>query len=438
MRSKRLILIELNELNFDVVSEYIAKGLPLPNFEKLLAYESRVTSSESQYQLLEPWIQWPSVHTGQDFDRHQIFRLGDAAVKKPTQLFELIENRGFKVGAVSPMNAANNLERAEYFIPDPWTHTPSDGSLLSNMLTKALRQTVNDNSEGQITLQSILYLVACFLCLVRPGSYWKLLIKAVKSRGKPWRKALFLDRFLHEVHFTLFTRRKPNFSTVFFNAGAHIQHHYFLNSSSKLVQSRGNPAWYISPDEDPLEEMLLEYDEILGDLLSNDRYEILVATGLTQVPVEDTVFYYRLRDHAAFLATLDLPAFKVLPRMTRDFLVSCDSPADAALVETKLKQIVTRDGEEVFGEVDNRGSDLFVVLDYSQEITNDTEILLGDEWHHFISDVVFVAVKNGKHDGRGFSYFSSDIEAYAPSADAHVSNLFHTVSNYYGVNATDD
>ena len=79
--------------------------------------------------------------------------------------------------------------------------------------------------------------------------------------------------------------------------------------------------------------MLLEYDEILGDLLSSDRHEILVATGLTQVPVEDTVFYYRLRDHAAFLAMLGLPAFKVLPRMTRDFLVSCDSAADAALVE---------------------------------------------------------------------------------------------------------
>ena len=33
MRNKRLILIELNELNFDVVSEYITKGLPLPNFK---------------------------------------------------------------------------------------------------------------------------------------------------------------------------------------------------------------------------------------------------------------------------------------------------------------------------------------------------------------------------------------------------------------------
>jgi hypothetical protein len=74
MTKAALVLVELNEVNFDVVQEYIDKGESLPNFETLMRYESRLTTSEKQYDLLEPWIQWPSVHTGKTYSEHQIFR----------------------------------------------------------------------------------------------------------------------------------------------------------------------------------------------------------------------------------------------------------------------------------------------------------------------------------------------------------------------------
>ena len=171
MTKAALVLVELNEVNFDVVQEYIDKGESLPNFEKLMRYESRLTTSEKQYDLLEPWIQWPSVHTGKTYSEHQIFRLGDVVQKKTVQIFELIESSGFIAGAISPMNAANALSRRAYFAPDPWTDTPSDSSLLSRMLSTALKQTANDNSEGLVTLKSLFYLMSCFLFLVQPRSY---------------------------------------------------------------------------------------------------------------------------------------------------------------------------------------------------------------------------------------------------------------------------
>ena len=430
---RRLILLELNELNFDVVKEYLNLGLSCPNFEKLIASESRITSSESQYDLLEPWIQWPSVHTGKTYEEHNIYRLGDAAFKKPTQIFEVIEDQGLTVGAVSPMNAINRLEQPKYFIPDPWTETKNDGSLLSQMLTSALRQAVNDNAKSRITIKSLLFLGICFVFLVRMKSYFKLFKKALGARKKPWKKALFLDRLLHEMHLTLFLRHRPNFSTVFLNAGAHIQHHYFLNSVSELVADRDNPEWYIAQDEDPFKDMLVEYDEILGDILGLTETEILVATGLTQTPVKRSIFYYRLRDHENFFANLDLPIVKISPRMTRDFLISCDNEADAKVVESTLATITTSDGIQIFGEVDNRGSDLFVVLDYPYEITEDTEILVGNQRIRFIESVVFVAVKNGEHSGRGFAYFSAGLKNYTPADRGHVSGLFSTICKYFGV-----
>lgn len=433
MNSRPLVFVQLNEVNFDVAKEYIHAGYNLPNFKRLLASCSRLTTSEQEYELLEPWIQWPSVYTGKTFAQHQIFRLGDAELRPQRQIFEVIEGGGFRVGAISPMNAVNKLQAPAYFVPDPWTRTESDTSILSQMLTKALRQAVNDNSAAKITLLSRLRLMASFAFLVRPKRYFQLLSKALKTRGKPWRRALFLDRLLHEIHITLFGRHRPDFSTIFLNAGAHIQHHYFLNSRSSSVSLRDNPPWYIRAHEDPVGEMLIEYDDMLGDLISTEQWEVLVATGLTQNPVQQSVFYYRLRDHEQFLYRLGLPFESVLPRMTRDFLVSCHSEGEALTMERALKKLVDRSGRPIFGEIDNRGADLFVVLDYPHEITEQTQVWLADEWSPIFDEVVFVANKNGEHSGEGFAYFSSGLEAHAPPERTHVSNLFSTICDYFSV-----
>jgi hypothetical protein len=63
---KRLVLLELNEINFDIVSQYLSKYPGrFPGLERLAAGAKIYTSSEEVYEELEPWIQWASVHTGQ-------------------------------------------------------------------------------------------------------------------------------------------------------------------------------------------------------------------------------------------------------------------------------------------------------------------------------------------------------------------------------------
>ena len=123
---KKIILLELNEINFDAVNFYIEKGENLPGFETLVKRGIVNTEAESEYENLEPWVQWPSVHTGKTFKEHNVFRLGDFVNSNSEQFFEKVEKAGFSVGAISPMNATNKLENPAYFIPDPWTQTPSD------------------------------------------------------------------------------------------------------------------------------------------------------------------------------------------------------------------------------------------------------------------------------------------------------------------------
>ena len=51
--------------------------------------------------------------------QHGYYRLGDCKNYKDQLLFNKIENLNFKVGAISPMNLANDLKNPSYFIPDP-------------------------------------------------------------------------------------------------------------------------------------------------------------------------------------------------------------------------------------------------------------------------------------------------------------------------------
>src|SRR5688572_20763032 len=117
---KQLLFLELNEVNFDFVQKYVARG-GLPNFARLIARHGvTLTSSEQRYEQLEPWIQWVTAHTGRTFAEHGVFRLGDIVNRDIPQIWELLEERGFSVGAISPMNAKHRLRNPAFFVPDPW------------------------------------------------------------------------------------------------------------------------------------------------------------------------------------------------------------------------------------------------------------------------------------------------------------------------------
>ena len=431
MNKKKLILIELNEINFDVVSYYLDKGIRLPGFKKIIDGRLIQTSSEMEYKNLEPWIQWPSVHTGKKFEEHKVFRLGDFINSNEEQIFEKVESLGFDVGAISPMNASNNLKKPAYFIPDPWTKTLCDGSYLSKSITSAIVQTVNDNSASKITISSIFNLGLAFILLVNPGRYFSMVKYAFSAIGKSWRKALFLDMLLYEIHKTLLKRKNPNFSTLFLNAGAHIQHHYFFNSPFVTRSDLNNPDWYIASDKDPILEMLKVYDSMLLDISNLPNTEFILATGLSQKPYEKLKFYYRLMDHKLFLKNIGVDFTDVTPRMTRDFLITFSSDEEAKIAEKKIASVLVDSNMRLFNQIDNRGKDIFVVLTYPHEISDKSTINMCEKNVLLKDMVTFVAIKNGEHQSKGFAFFSKKISKFSPYNNSHVSEIHNTILNFF-------
>ncbi len=436
--SKRLILLELNEINFDIVEQYISlDGTPFRSLKKLLEGARIRTSCEKRYKELEPWIQWASVHTSRTYTEHGIYRLGDIVGSGIPQIFEQLEYAGYTVGAISAMNAENRLRRPAYFIPDPWTQTPSDSSWWSQSLAQAVSQAVNDNARAHISAKSALQVVLGFLRFARVGHYQKYLSLVAASHRKPWLKALVLDLLLHDVHWTLFNKKKPNFSTLFLNAGAHIQHHYFFNAEPiRKNSTKKNPTWYVAADEDPLSDVLGLYDMIVGEYLARTDTDVVLATGLAQKPYDRVKFYYRLNTHAVFLRKLGIVFSGLLPRMTRDFLIEFENTHQALAAQNVLANVRVDDEDApLFGEIDNRGNSLFVTLTYAHEIKVSTNYYVGDLKHPLLPEVSFVAIKNGMHQEEGFAFFTPGVAKFAPADKAHVAELGKAIKNYFEVDS---
>jgi len=413
MKKNKTILLGLNELNFDYIQFYINEGL-LPNFKKLFDIQKPIeTSSENEYKLLEPWVQWVTIYTGKNFKEHKVFRLGDI-VNNPgiSQIFEELEAEGLSIGAISPFNADNRLKNPTFFVPDPWTKTNPSGNWIVKALYQAVHQSVNDNAKSKLNFKTF-FSLGLGLLLYVPISRWSHYLKTVFNVKKPGAKALILDSLLADVHLTLWKKNKPDFSNLFLNSGAHIQHHYLFNSKAYAGNIK-NPEWYCPKDYDPLIHILSEYDKQIEKLLKLKNVKIIVATGLHQQPHENLTFYWRLKEHIKFAEKIGVENFSnILPRMSRDFLVKFNDEMDASNAEKLLNSFyASKDDIKIF-EVDNRGTSLFVELVYPNDI-NESDSIYSKEskfrLDNFKSYLAFVAIKNGEHNGIGYVTSNFDLK----------------------------
>ena len=402
---RKTILLGLNELNFDYIKFYINQG-QLPNFKNLFEIQTPLeTISEKEYRLLEPWVQWVTVHTGKTFDEHKVFRLGDIVNNlELSQIFEELETEGLSVGAVSPFNAENRLKKPSFFVPDPWTKTNPSGNWIVKALYQAVHQSVNDNAKSKLNLKSMISLGLGLLLYV-PITRWYHYVKIILKVKNPGAKAVFLDSLLSDIHLTLWKKYKPDFSNLFLNSGAHIQHHYLFNSKAYQGDLK-NPEWYCPGGFDPLIQILSEYDYQIGKLLMSKDVKLIIATGLHQQPHKHLTYYWRLKEHVKFADMIGIKNFsEILPRMSRDFLVKFKNETNALNAENLLNSFYAfKDDIKIF-EVDNRGTSLFVELVYPNDIEDNDSIYSKEsnlKLENFKSYLAFVAIKNGEHNGIGY------------------------------------
>lgn len=443
----RLIMLQFNEVNFDLVMHYVRAG-KLPTFERFFAEHGLAhTLSETEHANCNPWIQWPTVHTGLEFAEHGVFRTGDMADTEHEQIYERLERQGHTVAALSPFNCRNELERPDYFVPDPWIRTPFAGPTTVRWLYEALGQVADDYANERIALGSYARLIGGGL----PHLQWKHLPYYLWAAGTyfagraRWRRALVCDRLLADTFITRWRKARPDYASVFLNAAAHLQHHYLFNSDT-YDGPHANPDQYAQSDKDPTLEGYQLIDGILADVLARcPGARVLVASGLRQVPHERWSAYYRLDDHAALLDGLGVAYDDIHPLMTEDFVLRYASDDAARMAQRQLEAVRSKP-EDVFYldnadvevrrpdlspqpfYVDNRGRDLYVQLKPTgRDIPAGLSFTLGDKTVQQVDQMVsFVQYKNGHHEGLGY-FADSGVAAGDLPAEFRLADLFDYV-----------
>ena len=420
---QKVILLEMNEISMQLLRHYVDDG-HLPNFRRLLdAHGCSRTESETAHANVNPWIQWVTAHTGLEYSEHGVFRMGDVVKTDLPHIWDRLEAQGAKVAALSPFNSLNRCQQPSFFVPDPWTETGFVGAWDMRLLYQALNQVADDYANERISIGSILRLAAAALVNIQ----WRNLFAYLRDtlsylRGRRWSRALVCDRLLVDVFIRHWRRERPDYASLCLNGGAHIQHHYMLNSPYYRGPRR-NPDWYVGTDQDPLLEVYQLYDELIADLLRLNEQggRLIIATGLAQAFHERHSLYYRMDRHEEVLNALGIPFQRIHPLMTEDFVVEC-ATAEAALecqrmlestragvddlfyvdnADVEVRRTITSD--RVF-YVDNRGADLYVqLLPTARELPENLLLTCGArKLPSFEQYVSFVQVKNGHHVGTGF------------------------------------
>lgn len=417
-RYKRIIQIELNEISSEVIEALIAKG-KLPNFAKIHKdWAFLKTTSETEYIHLEPWIQWCTAHTGKTFEEHQIFRLSDVHTLNHKQIFEELSEHGVESGIIGSMNVIRRNTKGGIFFPDPWAQVNDTYPDELKPLWDLIANRVQGHATSKINLSDIrMGMQACMKFGLPMSLYFKMARQIVAQKFDPktkWKLAAVFDLFLTEIFKSVLKSTNFGFYTLFLNAMAHYQHHYWRAFDGKEFDpSIKYPD--IRDQDDPMTYGYEMYDVILGEVLKavNDDPDtlIVILSGLSQIPytakeAEGGMNYYRLNDHKAFAKAVGLESCEIFPMMSRDWQLKYPSKAEREKALHVLGGMKVND-EPLFKCSENTEGYIFIETAYTKGIKPGTPIIgIHGEICKFEDVLTNTAIKSGHHTGIGNLWIS--------------------------------
>ena len=372
MRSKQsVILLEFNELCPSLMGQFIQQG-KLPNFQRFYN-ESAVytTDAEEQPPNLEPWIQWVTVHTGQPYEKHQIFFLDDGHKLKFPSIWDTVSAAGLRVWVCGSMNARYDMPLNGAFLPDYWTtrQTPypkQEFQAFFNFVKRQVQEHTNDSASlnWQEYWQFLTFMTTHGLSGATIGAIAQQLLKEKQTGKYRWQRATILDRLQWDVFRWYYRKIQPQFSTFFINSTAHFQHLHWRNMESSRFQVQPT-----AQEQAEYETAILggyqAMDRLIGEALAlaDDQTTVMLCTALSQQPCftyEATggKRLYRPRRFEEVLTFAGITgSYECSPVMAEEFFLRFDRESDAWAAEQQLAALqvdqqpvmrLKRQGNEIY------------------------------------------------------------------------------------------
>ncbi len=235
VKSERLIALEFNELCPSLLARWMAVGI-LPNFARLHQQcEIYVTEPDvSDPALLEPWIQWYSIHTGLSYEKHRVFHLTEGPRAGHSDIFRILIDAGRKVTAFGSMNVAPFASEGSVFLGDPWSENgdahPPELDTFNRFVSHNVREYSNasDRMGARDYAEFLAFMATHGLSAATLAKIAAQLgAERVKNRQLAFRRVAILDRLQFDVFRSYYRRNRPDFASFFSNSVAHLQHSYW-------------------------------------------------------------------------------------------------------------------------------------------------------------------------------------------------------------------
>jgi len=452
MASRKVLLLEFNELCPALLDRWIASG-DLPHFARLRATaDSFVTTPDvDDSALLEPWIQWYSVHTGLAYDQHRVFHLTDGARAPHVDIYRALIAAGLSVGSFSSMNVAPFATPGSFFAADPWTEQgdafPPALNVYNRFVSGQVREYSNASASTGLADQAafLSFLLRHGLSAGTVGAIAKQLASEKWSDPRlSYRRVAILDRLQADVFHALYRRHRPDFASFFLNSTAHLQHSYWRHLDPQAFTVRPD-AGEMAVYGDAIRFGYRAMDALLGRFLAlADRHGALLIfmTALSQQPFllheeKGGQHFHRLHDVETFLGRLDIRCAAVDPTMTHQYMARFETVAQRDAAQARIAALRLEDGRQVFDFAAKMedGPQLYFGCQIATRTDADTAVIDEATGARLrFGDLLYRidAIKSGRHHPDGALWIRTG-SGKRQSAPASILDLFPTLLDHFGV-----
>lgn len=419
--SAPLIALELNELCPALLDKWMAAGL-LPNFSALHATSDVfVTEADvTEPALLEPWIQWYSVHTGLAYDQHKVFHLTEGARAGHADIYRMLLAAGRNVASFASMNVAPFASEGSTYLGDPWSEDgnafPPELDLYSRFVGQNVREYSNASQRMGLAEQArfVAFMARHGLSADTVASIVAQLgDEKLSARERSWRRVFVLDRLQFDLFRSTWRKTRPAFASFFANSVAHLQHSYWRHMEPEAFKIRPDAAEMASYD-DAIRDAYVALDGVVGKfraLAKTEGARLMFLTALSQQPFlryEDLggQHFHRLHDVEKFLDQLGIVRLDVSPTMTHQYLVRFASAEEAQAARARLAALRLEDGRELFGfpAIDTVPTSLYFGCQIATVTPGETAVIDGASNRPLrFADLFYriEAIKSGRHHPDG-------------------------------------
>ena len=283
-----ILVLELNELCPPILNRMMDAG-DLPNFRKLHdSADVYVTHTDDP--TLEPWVQWPSFHTGQPESVHGAQELDEGHIIQTPRIWDRLAETGVDSIVFGSMNADSAHKDTVFLVPDPWSAgvRPSDPAYdaFHKFISFHVAEHTNPNARPTRAdaLNFVKFMLGHGLSLKTITTAMSQIAGEKTSPGdRKWRRALVLDWMLWDVFANTWSSRRPKFATFFANSTAFLQHRYWRHMEPDAYQVKPSDR-EMADFGDAVEDSYRHMDTIVGKAfdLVGPSGRIVLATALSQ------------------------------------------------------------------------------------------------------------------------------------------------------------